>query len=65
MRGLPYKAVSKDVYLDVVVREILIGGYKKRGKKECWESIKMQGVQEFEFLGRHVLEIDKRGLSFE
>ena len=43
--------VSKDVYSDGVVREILIGGYKKRGKRECWESIKMQGVQDFEFLG--------------
>ena len=25
----------------------------------------MQGVQEFEFLGRQVLDIDKRGLYFE
>ena len=44
------KAVSKNVYSDGVVREILIGGYKKRGKRECWESIKMQGVQDFDFL---------------
>ena len=51
MKGLPYKAVSKDVYANGVVREILIGGYKKRGKRECWESIKMQGVQDFELLG--------------
>ena len=52
MRGLPYLAVSKDVYSDGGVREILIGGYKKRGKRECWESTKMQGVQDFEFLGQ-------------
>ena len=40
----------------------MIGGYKKRGKRECWESIKMQGLQDFEFLEiREVLEIDKRG----
>ena len=30
---------------------MLIGGYKREGKAECWESIKMQGVQDFEFLG--------------
>ena len=52
MRGLPNLAVSKDVYSDGVVREILIGGYKKRGKRECWESIKMQGVQDFGILGQ-------------
>ena len=44
---------------------MLIGGYKKRGKRECWESIKMQGVQNFEFLEiREVLEIDKERLCF-
>ena len=49
-----------------MVREILIGGYKKRGKRECWESIKMQGVQDFEFLERRqVLEIDKKGQCFD
>ena len=60
VRGLPYEAVSKDVYSDGAVRENLIGGYKRRGKRECWESIKMQGVQDFEFLeSRQVLDIDK------
>ena len=39
---------------------------EKEGKRECWEVIKMQGVQDFEFLeGRQVLDIDKRGLCFE
>ena len=25
---------------------------EREGKRECWESIKMQGVQDFEFLDR-------------
>ena len=39
---------------------------EREGKRECWESIKMQGVQDFEFLEiRQVLEIDKRGQCFD
>ena len=38
---------------------------KKRGKRECWEVIKMQGVQDFEFLEiRQVLAIDKERPCF-
>ena len=25
---------------------------EREGKRECWEVIKMQGVQDFEFLGQ-------------
>ena len=39
---------------------------EREGKRECWESIKMQGVHDFEFMEiRQVLEINKRGLCFE
>ena len=39
---------------------------EREGKRECWEVIKMQRVQDFEFWGgRQVLEIDKRGQCFD